>query len=154
MARKKPLPLYENVTITDCAAEGKCIARVEEKVVFVPFVVPGDIVDIQVRKKRKSYCEAEVVRLVKPSELRQEPMCRHFGVCGGCKWQILPYAEQLRMKQQQVYDQLTRIGKVALPELSPILGSAKTQGYRNKMRAVSQVLKDNAKVTDQRNKFF
>ena len=133
MARKKPLPLYENVTITDCAAEGKCIARVDEKVVFVPFVVPGDIVDIQVRKKRKSYCEAEVVRLVKPSELRQEPMCRHFGVCGGCKWQILPYAEQLRMKQQQVYDQLTRIGKVALPELSPILGSAKTQGYRNKM---------------------
>ena len=133
MARKKPLPLYENVTIADCAAEGKCIARVDEKVVFVPFVVPGDVVDIQVRKKRKSYCEAEVVRLVKPSELRQEPMCRHFGVCGGCKWQILPYEEQLRMKQQQVYDQLTRIGKVALPELSPILGSAKTKGYRNKM---------------------
>ena len=109
---KKPLPIYENVTIADCAAEGKCVARVDDKVVFVPFVVPGDIVDLQVRKKRKSYCEAEVIRLVKPSELRQAPMCRHFGVCGGCKWQILPYAEQLKMKQQQVFDQLTRIGKV------------------------------------------
>ena len=130
---KKPLPIYENVTIADCAAEGKCVARVDDKVVFVPFVVPGDIVDLQVRKKRKSYCEAEVIRLVKPSELRQAPMCRHFGVCGGCKWQILPYAEQLKMKQQQVFDQLTRIGKVSLPPISPILGSAKTSRYRNKM---------------------
>ncbi len=130
---KKPLPLYENVTITDCAAEGKCITRIDEKVVFVPFVVPGDVVDIQIRKKRKSYCEGEAVRLVKPSELRQAPMCRHFGVCGGCKWQILPYAEQLKMKERQVIDQLTRIGKVALPPVRPILGSQKTEGYRNKM---------------------
>ncbi|MBO4822305.1 MAG: 23S rRNA (uracil(1939)-C(5))-methyltransferase RlmD [Prevotella sp.] len=130
---KKPLPLYENVEIEACAAEGKCIAHVDEKVVFVPFVVPGDIVDLQVRKKRKSYCEAEVVRLVQPSSIRQEPMCPHFGVCGGCKWQILPYPEQLKMKQQQVYDQLTRIGKVELPEMRPILSSAKTREYRNKM---------------------
>ena len=130
---KKPLPIYENVTIADCAAEGKCVTRVDDKVIFVPFVVPGDVVDLQVRKKRKSYCEAEVIRLVQPSALRQEPMCRHFGVCGGCKWQILPYPEQLRMKQQQVYDQLTRIGKVQLPELRSILGSAKTRHYRNKM---------------------
>ena len=130
---KKPLPIYENVTITDCAAEGKCIARVDEKVVFVPFVVPGDVVDLQVRKKRKSYCEAEVIRMISPSPLRVEPICRHFGVCGGCKWQSLPYSEQLKMKQQQVVDQLTRIGKVELPEVRPILGSAKTECYRNKM---------------------
>ena len=90
MARnKKPLPIYENVEIETCAAEGKCIAHVDEKVVFVPFVVPGDIVDIQIRKKRKSYCEAEVTRLVQPSALRIPPMCPHFGICGGCKWQIL-----------------------------------------------------------------
>ena len=134
MARnKKPLPIYENVKIEDCAAEGKCIAHVDEKVVFVPFVVPGDVVDVQVRKKRKNYCEAEVVRLVEASSLRVAPMCPHFGVCGGCKWQILPYAEQLRMKERQVFDQLTRIGKVELPPLRPILGSAKTSEYRNKM---------------------
>jgi 23S rRNA (uracil1939-C5)-methyltransferase len=133
MAKKKPLPIYENLEIENCAAEGKCIAHVDEKVVFVPFVVPGDVVDIQVRKKRKSYCEAEVIRLVSASPLRQEPLCRHFGVCGGCKWQILPYPEQLKMKQQQVIDQLTRIGKVALPEPRQILGSAQTVAYRNKM---------------------
>ena len=134
MARnKKPLPLYESVEIESCAAEGKCIAHIDEKVVFVPFVVPGDVVDIQIRKKRKNYSEGEVTRLVKPSALRVSPMCRHFGVCGGCKWQILPYPEQLKMKERQVYDQLTRIGKVALPPLRPILGSAKTACYRNKM---------------------
>ena len=133
MAKKKPLPIYENVEIETCAAEGKCIAHVDEKVVFVPFVVPGDVVDIQVRKKRKSYCEAEDIRLVTPSPLRQEPLCQHFGVCGGCKWQILPYPEQLKMKQQQVIDQLTRIGKVTLPPPRPILGSAQTTAYRNKM---------------------
>ncbi len=133
MAKKKPLPLYENVTIQDCAAEGKCVTRIDDKVIFVPFVVPGDVVDLQIRKKRKSYCEAEAVRLITPSPLRQEPMCSHFGVCGGCKWQILPYAEQLRMKERQVRDQLTRIGKVELPELRPILGSVKTREYRNKM---------------------
>ena len=94
----------------------------------MPFVVPGDVVDVQVRKKRKNYNEAEVIRLVEASPLRVAPMCPHFGVCGGCKWQILPYEEQLKMKQRQVFDQLTRIGKVELPELRPILGSAKTVG--------------------------
>ncbi len=134
MARKKkPLPILENVTITDCAAEGKCIARVNDMVVFVPFVVPGDVVDLQVRKKRHSYCEAEAIRMIQPSAVRSEPFCPHFGVCGGCKWQILPYEEQIRMKQRQVFDQLTRIGKVELPEFRPILGSARTTEYRNKM---------------------
>lgn len=123
----------ENVTITDYAAEGKSLARVNDLVVFVPFAVPGDVVDLQVRRKKHSYCEAEIIRLVKPSDVRVEPVCSHFGVCGGCKWQNVPYSEQLKMKQLQVYDQLTRIGKVALPEIRPILGSVKTLGYRNKL---------------------
>lgn len=102
-------------------------------VIFVPFVVPGDIVDLQVRKKRHSYCEATVVKFVKYSELRIKPMCDHFGICGGCKWQNLPYSEQLKAKQQQVFDQLTRIGKIKLPEFSPIMGSVHTKAYRNKL---------------------
>ena len=131
--KKKPLPILENVTITDYAAEGKSLARVNDLVVFVPFAVPGDVVDLQVRRKKHSYCEAEIIRIVKPSDVRVEPRCTHFGVCGGCKWQNVPYAEQLKMKQKQVFDQLTRIGKVELPELRPILGSEKTFGYRNKL---------------------
>lgn len=131
--KKKPLPILENVVITDYAAEGKSLARVDDMVVFVPFAVPGDVVDLQVRRKKHSYCEAEIIRIVKPSDVRIEPRCSHFGVCGGCKWQNVPYAEQLKMKQRQVYDQLTRIGKVELPELKPILGSEKTFGYRNKL---------------------
>ena len=110
--KKKPLPLLENVTITDFAAEGKSIARVNDMVVFVPFSVPGDVVDLQVKRKKHSYCEAEVVRFIKYSDMREEPMCRHFGICGGCKWQNVPYSEQLKMKQKQVHDQLKRIGKV------------------------------------------
>ena len=134
MARKKkPLPILENVTITDCAAEGKALARVNDMVVFVPFCVPGDVVDLQVRKKKHSYCEAEVIRFIKKSEVREEPFCQHFGICGGCKWQTLPYEKQLEMKQSQVFQQLTRIGKIELPEFSPILGSVKTREYRNKL---------------------
>ena len=134
MARKrKPLPLLEGVTIEAVAAEGKALARVDDLVVFVPFVVPGDVVDLQVTKKKHSYAEAEVVRLVQPSPDRISPFCPHFGVCGGCKWQMLPYALQLAAKQQQVMDALTRIGKIELPACSPILGSAKTQEYRNKL---------------------
>lgn len=102
-------------------------------VVFVPFCVPGDIVDLQVRKKRHSYMEAEVIRFVEKSAVREEPFCEHFGVCGGCKWQNLPYDKQLEMKQRQVYEQLTRIGKVELPEFMPILGSRKIREYRNKL---------------------
>ena len=134
MARKKkPLPILENIQITDCAAEGKSLARVNDMVVFVPFCVPGDIVDLQVRKKGHSYMEAEVIRFVEKSAVREEPFCEHFGVCGGCKWQNLPYDKQLEMKQRQVYEQLTRIGKVELPEFMPILGSRKIREYRNKL---------------------
>ena len=113
MARKKkPLPLYENVTMTDVAAEGKCLVRIDDMVVFAPFCVPGDVVDLQVTKKRKSYCEAKVVKVHKYSDTRIVPPCKHFGVCGGCKWQNLPYEEQLKAKQKQVHDQLSRIAKV------------------------------------------
>ena len=131
--KKKPLPLLENITITDFAAEGKALARVDDMVVFVPWAVPGDVCDLQVHRKKHSFMEAEIAALHQPSPLRIAPFCQHFGVCGGCKWQQLPYEEQLKMKQQQVYDQLTRIGKVALPEFRPILGSVKTKEYRNKL---------------------
>ena len=134
MARnKKPLPLLEGVTIEAVASEGKCLFHWNELVVFVPFCVPGDVCDVQIRRKKHSFAEGEVVRFVKLSKVRAVPFCEHFGVCGGCKWQNLPYEEQLKFKQQQVYDQLTRIGKVELPEFRPILGSVKTQEYRNKL---------------------
>lgn len=134
MARKKkPFPILENITITDIAAEGKALARVDGIVVFVPYAVPGDIVDLQIRRKKHSYAEAEIVRFHTESSLRAKPFCRHFGVCGGCKWQCLPYEEQLRAKQQQVTDALQRIAKVELPEISPILGSARQKEYRNKL---------------------
>lgn len=131
--KKKPLPVLENITITDFAAEGKSLARVNDMVVFVPWTVPGDVCDLQVRRKKHSFMEAEVIRYHSYSPLRTQPFCQHFGTCGGCKWQQLPYEEQLKMKQQQVYDQLTRIGKVELPVFRPILGSVKTQEYRNKL---------------------
>lgn len=134
MARKrKELPILENITITDVAAEGKALARIEDLVVFVPYAVPGDVVDLQVKKKKHHYCEAEVIRFHKYSEKRTTPFCQHFGVCGGCKWQCLPYEEQIKYKQKQVYDNLTRIGKVSLPKMLPILGSVKTEAYRNKL---------------------
>ena len=134
MARnKKPLPLLERVTIEATAAEGKCLLHWNDLVVFVPFCVPGDVCDVQIRRKKHSYAEGEVVRFIKYSDVRATPFCQHFGVCGGCKWQNLPYDAQLHMKQQQVFDQLTRIGKVELPEFRPILGSVKTQEYRNKL---------------------
>ncbi len=129
---KEPVTLF-NIEITDVAAEGKAMARVDGMVVFVPFVVPGDVVDIRLTKKKHSFAEGEAVFFHKRSALRAEPFCPHFGVCGGCKWQCLPYPEQLRWKQTQVMDNLKRIGKVELPECSPILGSAKTEEYRNKV---------------------
>jgi len=134
MARsKKPLPLLESVTIEAVAAEGKCLFHWNDLVVFVPFCVPGDVCDIQIRRKKHSFAEGEVVRFIEKSDVRAVPFCKHFGVCGGCKWQNLPYEEQLKFKQQQVFDQLHRIGKVELPEFRPILGSVKTQEYRNKL---------------------
>lgn len=131
--KKKNLPLLENIEITGIAAEGKALTRVNDMVVFVPYCVPGDIADLQVTRKKHSFMEARVERIVKPSEERCEAVCTHYGVCGGCKWQILPYEAQLRYKQQQVVDNLTRIGKVALPEISPILGSKHIYEYRNKL---------------------
>ncbi|MCI6324805.1 MAG: 23S rRNA (uracil(1939)-C(5))-methyltransferase RlmD [Bacteroidales bacterium] len=131
--KKKNLPLLKDITITGIAAEGKALTRIDDMVVFVPYCVPGDIVDLQVTKKKHSFMEARVERIVKPSEERCEAVCKHYGVCGGCKWQILPYPAQLRYKQQQVTDNLTRIGKVKLPEISPILGSKHIYAYRNKL---------------------
>lgn len=134
MSRKrKELPLLEGVEITGVAAEGKSIARVNDMVVFIPYGAPGDIVDVKIDKKKHSYAEGHIVNLVKPSEVRQDPFCQHFGVCGGCKWQHLPYEQQLKYKQQQVKDAMERIAKVPIPEINPILGSANTQFYRNKL---------------------
>jgi len=151
---KKPLPVLKNITITDCAAEGKSLARITipahdgqtedtQMVVFIPWCVPGDVVDLQVRRKKHSFMEAEVIRFNKYSNVRAIPFCEHFGTCGGCKWQNLPYDAQLSMKQKQVYDQLTRIGHLHLPtpgttneegiEFRTILGSVKTKEYRNKL---------------------
>ena len=131
--KKKNLPLLENIEITGIAAEGKALARVDEQVVFVPYCVPGDIVNLQVTKKKHSFMEARVESIVRPSDKRCEAVCRHYGTCGGCKWQILPYDEQLRWKRQQVEDNLRRIGKVELPDISPTLGSSRIYGYRNKL---------------------
>ena len=115
------------------AAEGKAVAKVNDLVIFVPYVVPGDVVDLQVKRKKNHYAEAVAVKLHEKSPMRAEPFCEHYGVCGGCKWQCLAYADQIRYKQKQVYDNLTRIGKIELPEISPIIGSEKTMYYRNKL---------------------
>ena len=133
MRKKKQLPLLREVEITGIAAEGKAVARVDDLVVFVPYVVPGDVVDLQLTRRKNSYAEAVATRLVRPSKRRSEPFCPHFGVCGGCKWQVLPYEEQLKWKQKQVEDALTRIGHLTLPPTTPILGSELTRRYRNKL---------------------
>ena len=133
MGRKKHDIILENVLIEAVAAEGKAIAKVDGTVVFVQFAVPGDIVDVRITKKKKNYMEGCIIRIVKPSEKRLEPFCSHFGVCGGCKWQPLPYEMQLQAKQQQVYDQLVRIGHLDIPEIQPIIPSEKTVFYRNKL---------------------
>ena len=134
MARKrKPLPLIPELEITGVAAEGNAIGRHGEMVVFVPFAAPGDIVDVQIKKKCSSYAVGEIERIVKPAGMRCVPACSHFGICGGCRWQHLPYSFQLECKHRQVYDALTRIAKVELPEIAPTLGSEKIWEYRNKM---------------------
>ena len=141
MARKrKELPLLEGIEITGVAAEGKALARVRLRpdsedriVVFIPYGAPGDIADVKIDRKKHSFAEGHIVKLQKPSECRAEPFCQHFGTCGGCKWQHLPYEEQLKFKQQQVTDALERIAKVEIPPISAILGSKKTMRYRNKM---------------------
>lgn len=135
MGRNKKLDIVlENVEIESVAAEGKAIAHTEDGiVVFVEFAVPGDVVDIQVTRKKKAFMEGRIIRIVKPSERRLQPFCEHFGLCGGCRWQPLPYDLQLAAKQRQVYDQLTRIGHLTIPEITPIIGSDKTSYYRNKL---------------------
>ncbi len=134
MSRKrKPYPLVTGLKITDVAAEGNAIGRIDDLVVFIPYGAPGDVADVQITKKKKSYAEGRIVRLDKPGECRVEPRCSHFGTCGGCRWQHLPYQMQLACKQQQVVDALTRIAKVELPEISPIKGSENIWEYRNKL---------------------
>lgn len=134
MSRKrKPYPLIEGVDIVGIAAEGNSIARIDDVVVFIPYGAPGDIVDIQITKKRRNYSEGRIERIVKPSACRVTPKCSHFGICGGCRWQHIPYSVQLESKQKVVYDALTRIAKVELPEISTIMGSKNVWEYRNKM---------------------
>lgn len=134
MSRKrKDLPVLENVTITDVAAEGNALARVDEMVVFVPYGAPGDVVDIKIAKKKKNYAEGRIVRMIKPGEVRVAPECEHFTLCGGCRWQHLPYNFQLECKQKQVADCIQRIAKVEAPEVSSIIGSDSIWEYRNKM---------------------
>lgn len=131
--KRKELPVVENVEITGVAAEGKSVARVDDMVVFIPYGAPGDVVNIKLDKKKRSYAEAHIVDMVKPSPDRVTPACEHFGVCGGCKWQHIPYESQLRYKRDQVVDALTRIAKVEIPEVNPTLGSKETFCYRNKL---------------------
>ncbi|HHU34190.1 MAG TPA: 23S rRNA (uracil(1939)-C(5))-methyltransferase RlmD [Bacteroidetes bacterium] len=133
MGRRKGDRIIENVVISAIGAEGNAIGRKENQVVFVPMLVPGDVVDVRVRKKRKNYIEGSVVRFREYSADRIEPLCKHFGVCGGCKWQHLPYGLQLKFKEQQVVDNLTRIAKIDLPPINPIIGSKKIFEYRNKL---------------------
>ena len=133
MAKRKELPLLEQVTIADAGAEGKAVAKVNGLVVFVPFVVPGDVVDIQLLKKKKSYAEGRAVRFHHYSEARVEARCPHFGVCGGCKWQILNYQAQLDAKQRQVRDNLERLGNVDCSGMRSICGSDNIYYYRNKL---------------------
>ena len=133
MARKKLDLVLEDITIETVAAEGKAIAHYDGAVVFVESAVPGDVVDIRITKKKPNYMEGFVVKMKKPSEHRQKPFCEHFGLCGGCKWQTLPYEMQLQAKQQQVWDQLVRLGHLQIPEISPIIPSDNTRYYRNKL---------------------
>lgn len=133
MGRKKLDLILENVKIEAVAAEGKSLAHVDGTVVFVEFAVPGDIVNVKVTKKKKNYMEGFILEIVKPSDDRLQPFCEHFGICGGCRWQPLPYDMQLKAKQQQVWDQLVRIGHLEIPDISPILPSDKTKYYRNKL---------------------
>jgi 23S rRNA (uracil1939-C5)-methyltransferase len=133
VGQKKNLPIISNLEIIDVAAEGKAIGRIDGMVVFVPFVAPGDVVDVQVTRKRSSYMEALPLSFQKKSDSRVNPVCIHFGMCGGCKWQHLSYQKQLEFKQKQVEDQLVRIGKLNVPAISPILPSQNQLFYRNKL---------------------
>ncbi|HOZ19995.1 MAG TPA: 23S rRNA (uracil(1939)-C(5))-methyltransferase RlmD [Bacteroidales bacterium] len=130
---KRDREILKNICIESVAAEGNALAHVNGKALFVPLCVPGDIVNVQVTHKKKNYMEGYMLELVTPSPMRLAPFCSHFGDCGGCRWQPIPYDKQLEFKQQQVVDQLTRIGKLDLPPVHPILGSEETVRYRNKL---------------------
>ena len=131
--RKKELPFYENVEIVDAGAEGKSIARVNEQVMFIPWVVPGDVVDVKIKKKRRSYLKGDATKIHTFSDKRVEPKCEHFTQCGGCKWQNMDYKYQLFYKQKQIVDNLTRLGKFEMPEVQPILPSEHIYYYSNKL---------------------
>lgn len=134
MSRKrKELPVIQDVEICDVAAEGNSIAKINDMVVFIPFGAPGDVVDVRLDRKKKSYAEGHIVNMKTPSSIRVEPRCEHFGICGGCRWQHLPYDFQLRCKRQQVEDAMRRIAKVEIPEIKPTIGSERIWEYRNKM---------------------
>lgn len=156
MARNKNLPTYENVLITDVAAEGNAIAKIDDIVLFVEGVIPGDVVNVQITRKRKRYYEGRVLEIVTPSKDRLPAFCKHFGTCGGCKWQILPYEKQLFYKEKQAKDQLERIGHVSVEEFLPILGSECKEYYRNKLEftfsnkrwITADEVKTNAEITD------
>jgi 23S rRNA (uracil1939-C5)-methyltransferase len=130
---RKKKPLLENLIITDVAAEGKSLGKIDDRIVFVTKTVPGDVVDVQVTKKRKNFYEGYPVKFHKYSETRVEPFCEHFGVCGGCKWQPLPYDEQVKFKEREVLNNLRRLGGIELPEHRPILASKENKFYRNKL---------------------
>ncbi len=131
--RNREEQILENLTIESIAAEGKCIAHVDGMVVFVEYAVPGDVVNARVLRKKKNYIDAKITEIVHPSEYRQQPFCEHFGVCGGCRWQLIPYPMQLEAKRKQVADQFRHIGHLDFPEVSPAIGSDKTEFYRNKL---------------------
>ncbi len=131
--KQKNRVILENITITDYAAEGKALVRHEGKVIFVSGAVPGDVADIQLFKNKKDWAEGRVIKIIQPAPDRLIPFCRHFGICGGCKWQMLPYQKQLQYKQQEVEANFTRIGKLEIPEIMPIIGSEATARYRNKL---------------------
>jgi 23S rRNA (uracil1939-C5)-methyltransferase len=131
--KEKKRIVLENIIVTDYAAEGKALAKIDGKVIFISGAVPGDVVDIFLTKNKKDWAEARVIEIKQPSTERQLPFCKHFGLCGGCKWQMLPYAKQLQYKQQEVEQNLKRIGKVDLPELMPIVGADDDKHYRNKL---------------------
>ena len=133
MSKKKVDILLENMTIEACAAEGKALTHWDGAVVFVPFAVPGDVVDIRINRKYHNYYEGFISRIVEPSKDRIPPFCQHFGTCGGCKWQPLPYPLQLEAKRKQVEDQLVRLGHLNVPEIRPTIPSDKTRYYRNKL---------------------
>ncbi len=133
MKKKKQPIILQDIVVEDYAAEGKSLAKLNGKVIFIERAVPGDIVDIQLTKNKKDWAEAYPIHFKKYAELRTTPFCEHFGICGGCQWQMLPYTQQLLYKQKQVADNLSRIGKVILPEMLPIIGAEQTEYYRNKV---------------------